>query len=105
MERRLSIRKLIAHEVVLYCPGVGMLCCQVRDMSMDGVFLHIGQISIPTNTDVELAFNPREEDRDEYNGPIRFGGHVVRSHTAGVGVNFTTFHDGAFAYLKRLIAD
>ncbi len=105
MERRLSLRKSIKHEVVLFCPGVGMLCCEARDMSMDGVFLRVNQISIPTNTDVELAFNPREHEREEYSGSIRFGGHVVRSHSGGIGVNFTKFHEGAFTYLKRLIAD
>ena len=100
MERRLSKRKSVSHEVILYYSGVGMLRCQTRDVSMDGAFLEMQHVSIPTASEVELALNVVGKTKG---GVVRFGGQVVRSGSGGVGVNFTKFFDGAHAYLKQLV--
>ncbi len=105
MERRLSHRKPIEHEVVLYYSDVGMLCCKVQDVSMDGAFLKTRQLSIPVGANVEVAFNPVCDKNASRCHSVRFAGHVVRAHDGGIGVNFTKFHSGAYAYLKSLVAD
>lgn len=102
MERRLSERKPIEHEVVLYYPGVGMLCCKTVDMSMDGAFIKISHVSVSAESEIELAFNSSCESQIR---SVRLCGRVVRTRLGGIGVNFTRFHEGAYAYLKQLMAD
>jgi hypothetical protein len=101
MERRWSRRKPVSHEVLVRFAELGMLRCQLRNLSFEGAFLETGRISLPPTVDIELFFNPPAED--DAAEAVCIGANVVRSHIEGAGVSFVKYHNGSYQYLLKLL--
>ncbi|MCP3662210.1 MAG: PilZ domain-containing protein [Gammaproteobacteria bacterium] len=47
MEQRIAVRRPIAIDVVLSYGGLGLVSCRTRNISLGGMFVEAGRISLP----------------------------------------------------------
>lgn len=98
MERRWSRRKRVEREVLLRYEGVGLLRCETRDISFEGVCIDTGGFVVPSDTELTLSFSSGDLVDD-----VSLRGKVVRVHTRGVGVFFVDYHEGAYQFLLGVL--
>lgn len=100
MEHRISTRKAVSVQVALYCDRVGMLRCETRNISLEGMFVETGNISIPMYVPVEAVFITNHDDKIHTH---RLQAHVVRSESDGVGLMFQEVDMASFRFLRELM--
>jgi hypothetical protein len=86
MEHRWSLRKLMTASVIVECPRIGMVRACMRDISLGGMFIETGPISLPLNAPIAVSFNSStfDDQRDDH----RLQAMVVRQAPNGVGLMF-----------------
>jgi len=97
MEKRWSKRKPITLDVVLFHNDLGLLRCKTRDISLEGMFLDTGKVSLPVEDPVDLDFILHS------NGDTRLHhirAKVVRVTPQGAGVMFREFTPSVSHFLQ-----
>jgi len=86
MEHRWSIRRPVTGSVIVDCPRhMGLIYATMRDISLGGMLVDTGTVSLPLNAPVALVFDlPCSEHRDAY----CLQAMVVSHRAGGAGVMF-----------------
>lgn len=85
-DRRRELRHAHLLEVVLYCPGVGLIHALGRDVSARGMFVETEDaVILPRNAAVELFVTARVKGRDVL---CRLSGVVEHVSDQGLGLQF-----------------
>ena len=85
MEHRLSTRKPLGIDIVLYYNGLGMVRCRSTDISADGLHIETAATRLPLHAPVEVAIALREEDHIVLN---LLPAMVARVTESGLGLMF-----------------
>jgi len=101
VERRASVRQLVALRVSLYYDRLGLLSCKTRDISIEGMLLDTGRVRLSNNTRVEVVLTDRTQD---YSDPIRVQARVSRVHESLAALTFQNLEISAFRRLKALLS-
>ncbi len=100
MERRWSIRKLIVMDVALIYDGLGMVRGKTLDISMEGMFIVTGAITLPYNVPIDIVLEMAEgKDRKSHRLPAL----VVRVAEDGIGTMFRNMEVGALRALQCVL--
>src|SRR5256885_14548289 len=83
MENRWSIRKPHSGEVTVEGPGLGRICAILRDVSLGGALVDTGEVNLPLNTPLSVAFNLFPGD---HNSDFRLHATVVRRDAMRAGL-------------------
>lgn len=86
MEHRLSARKSLGIDVVVYYNGLGMLRCRSKDISADGLYVETSATRLPLNAPVEVAIAVKEDNHVVLN---LVPAMVARVTDSGLGLMFT----------------
>ena len=100
VERRASIRQIVALRVSLYYDRLGLISCKTRDISIEGMLLDTGRVRLSNNTQVEVVLTDRTQD---YGDPIRFQARVSRVRESLAALIFQDLEISAFRRLKTLL--
>ena len=101
VERRASTRHVVSLRVSLYYDRLGLLTCQTRDISIEGMLLDTGRVRLSNNTQVEVVLTDRAQD---YSDPIRVQARVSRVHECLAALTFQDLEISAFRRLKSLLS-
>ncbi len=85
MENRWSIRKLQSGEVTVESARFGRISAVLRDVSLGGALVDTGEVSLPLNTPVSVAFNLFPGD---HRSDFRLHATVVRRDAMRAGLLF-----------------
>lgn len=100
-ERRWSARKSIELDVGLYYDRLGLLACRTLDMSMEGMFVNTGRITLSAFTKVEAVLTHLiGTDRQQLRLPAR----IVRVSPEGAGLQFHNFDSDTYYFLRELLS-
>lgn len=66
--------------------GVGVLRCETRNISFEGVCIDTGLFALSPSAEIELIFTWQD---DATAAVIRSGAYVVRSDDSGIGISST----------------
>ncbi len=83
IEQRWSSRKAVNLDVNLYYPPVGIINGKTRNISLEGMFVDIKGIHIPTQTRLEIWFSAETCGRSTEH---RLPAYVVHSDESGIGL-------------------
>jgi c-di-GMP-binding flagellar brake protein YcgR len=97
MEKRWSLRKPIALDVVLYHTDAGLLRCRTRDISLEGMFVTTGAVNLQIDDPVELDFI-LHSNGDSQLHHIR--AKVVRLTEQGAGLMYREFTPNITHFLQ-----
>jgi hypothetical protein len=86
MENRWSTRKTLKGDAVVEGPGLGRVQATLRDVSLGGALVETGDVSLPLNAPVSVAFNL--SPGDDHRGDYRLHATVVRRDASRVGLLF-----------------
>lgn len=101
-ERRCELRRAHLLEVVLYCPGVGLIHALGRDVSAHGMFVEIEDaIILPRNAVVELFVTAKVKGRDVL---CRLSGVVEHVSDQGLGLQFCKVDVNFSRYIETGLA-
>lgn len=101
MERRWNMRSPIRLDVALVYDGLGIVRCRTRDLSLAGLFLETGAITLPHHA----AFDVMLDDGAAPRKMFRLPALVVRVTREGVGAMFRDLDNRAADHLKTLLID
>jgi len=101
IERRASVRQLLALQVSLYYDRLGLLSCKTRDICIEGMLLDTGRVRLSNNTQVEVVLSDRSRD---YSDPIRVQARVSRVQESLAALTFQNLEISAFRRLKILLS-
>ena len=101
VERRASVRQIVALRVSLYYDRLGLLSCKTRDISIEGMLLDTGRVRLSNNTRVEVVLTDRTRD---YSDPIRVQARVSRVRESHAALTFQNLEISAFRRLKALLS-
>lgn len=102
MEHRWSMRKSANGAVVLNYPSLGLLRASIENISLGGVFVNTGRISLSVNTPVEMVFELPEGDARRVRKAEAL---VVRATDGGAGLMFHKFNPATFQLLQALLLE
>ncbi len=85
MEHRWSARKLVAGNVVVECPRVGLVRAAMRDVSLGGMFLETKAVVLPVNAPVTVVF---DLPAGPQGGAYCLQAMIVRRTSGGAGLMF-----------------
>lgn len=102
MEHRWSIRKPHQCRVVVDCPRVGPAVAELRNIGIGGMFVESGNLDLPVNTPVSVAFTL---GRDGYREDFRLPAMVVRRMPNGAGIMFLESEVETLRALRRALYD
>ena len=102
MEHRCSTRNPCGMTVTLDCPYHGPVLARAQDLSLDGIFIETGELFLPLNTRVHVAF---ETGGDERRTAFRLPGMIVRRARTGVGVMFLETNDATLGALDAALSE
>ncbi len=98
MEHRCSMRKQLTLDTVLSCPGLGLVSGRSRDIGLDGMFVEIGRIQIPSKAILNVSLI-----LDSFSSThIQIDAAVMRCDDAGVGLKFQHL-DQAMQGIMRIL--
>jgi hypothetical protein len=100
VERRASVRQIVALRVSLYYDRLGLISCKTRDISIEGMLLDTGRVRLSNNTQVEVVLTDRTQD---YGDPIRVQARVSRVRESLAALIFQDLEISAFQRLKTLL--
>ena len=102
MERRTSERQFTVNDVTVVYSNLGLVKAQSRDLSLGGMCLDTGSISLPVNAGVSVNFTIESHD-----GPIKCEAHaiVVRSDFAECCLMFDGMNETTHGALKACVGD
>jgi hypothetical protein len=83
IEHRWSSRKEINLHVNLYYPPIGMVNAKTRNISLEGMFVDLKGVRIPTQARLEICFTAETRGR-----PVehRLPAYVVHENDGGIGL-------------------
>jgi hypothetical protein len=88
MEQRWSPRQAIRLNLVLYHTEMGLLRCQTRDLSSEGLFVETNGVHLPIEAPVDLDFVLPDNGASHLH---RIRAKVVRNNGEGCGLIFREF--------------
>lgn len=102
MEHRWSMRKPTNGAVVLNYPSLGLLRANIENISLGGVFVNTGRISLSVNTPVEMVFELPDDGARRIRKAEAL---VVRATGGGAGLMFHKFNPATFRLLQALLLE
>jgi len=101
-DRRWSVRKPIALNVAIYYDRLGLLPCKTLDMSMDGMFIDTGRISLSTNAKVDAVLTSHDGTVGQQ---LRLPAKIVRVNSEGAGLRFHSFDSDTYYFLREVLSN
>ncbi len=99
-ERRWSSRKPVSLNVAIYYDRLGLLPCRTRDISVEGMFVHTGQITLTQGATVDAVLT----GHNGHTGlQLRLPAKIVRVNTDGVGLRFHDFDTDTYHFLREVL--
>ena len=102
MENRWSTRKPVTGTVVVDSPRLGKIRSTLCDISLGGALVETGNITLPLNSPVSVAFNLLTGD---HRGDYRLHAVVVRRSLAGAGLLFQDLDTETIRSLRAILYD
>lgn len=99
-ERRWSARKPISMNVAIYYDRLGLLPCKTRDMSVEGMFITTGRVTLAIGSQVDAVFTMRHRNPREQ---LRLPARIVRVNEEGAGLRFRKYDYGTYQHLRRML--
>ena len=100
IEHRRSTRRPATFDAILSYPPLGLLRTKVRDISLEGMFVETGSITLHANTPVEVTVGLREGSTREV---YRLRAFVVRVTRDGAGLMFRDLDDATLQTARALL--
>ncbi len=102
MQRRTSERQFAVNDVTVRYSNLGLVKARSRDLSLGGMCLDTGAISLPVNVGVSVNFTI-----DSLAGPVKCEAHaiVVRSDFSECCLMFDGMNETTHAVLKEFVGD
>ena len=99
-ERRWSSRKPISLNVAIYYDRLGLLPYRTRDISVEGMFVHTGLVTLTEGSTVDAVLT----GHNGHTGiQLRLPARIVRVNTEGVGIRFHNFDIDTYHYLREVL--
>ena len=102
MERRWNTRRQLQLDMALLYDGLGIVRCRTRDISLAGVFIETGAITLPHNADIEVVLDGGGRPSRP---ACRLPAQVVRVGEDGVGARFRDLEAKSLNFLQGLLGD
>ncbi len=99
MEHRWSLRKPYQRPVLLSSPQHGLVSVRSRDISLGGMYVETGALTLPLNTLVSVEFSLDDSLLREFQLPAL----VVRRTANGAGLMFTEAAEEVVTALHRAL--
>lgn len=100
-DRRWSARKAISLNVAIYYDRLGLLPCKTMDMSLEGMFIDTGRITLSTNAKVDAVLISHY---DEESQQLRLPAKIVRVNSEGAGLRFHSFDSDTYYFLREILS-
>ncbi len=100
-ERRWCARKSIELDVGLYYDRLGLLSCRTLDMSMEGMFVNTGRITLSAFTKVDAVLTHHNGTDSQQ---IRLPARIVRVSPEGAGLQFHNFDSDTYYFLREILS-
>jgi hypothetical protein len=100
-ERRWSSRKPLSVNVALYYDRIGLLPCKTRDLSVEGMFVQTGHVSLAAGINVDAVLTGESHPGFQLHLPAR----IVRVCGDGVGLRFHKFDVDTYQLLRAVLSD
>ena len=100
-ERRWSSRKPISINVALVYDRIGLLPCKTRDLSVEGMFVRAGHVSLSEGINVDAVLTGQAHPGFQLHLPAR----IVRVSSDGVGLRFHNFDIDTYNLLRAVLDD
>lgn len=100
MEHRWSPRKPYATDVVIHYRPLGLIRGRTKDISLEGMYVSTGRITLPKNEPVDVCFTLVDGDHKSMH---QMGAFVVHSQEDGVGLMFRDFQSSVYAALENVL--
>lgn len=101
-DRRWSARKPIALNVAIYYDRLGLLPCKTLDMSMEGMFINTGRITLSTDAKVDAVLTSHYGSESQQ---LRLPARIVRVNSEGAGLRFHSFDSDTYYLLKEVLSN
>ena len=99
-DRRWNARVPCIINVALYYGGLGLLPCQTRNISLDGMFVETGRIMLSPESPVEVVFSrPAGKTIRQQ----RLCAQIIRITNTGAGIMFNNIDMAAYQFLQKMI--
>lgn len=87
-------------DVMLHYRPLGLLRARTRNVSLEGMFVEMGQIMLPKNVDVEITFSLPGTGRLQ---PHQLHARVVHSGRDGAGLAFLNYNLSTLRALRGVL--
>ncbi len=99
-DRRWSARMPIALNVAIYYDRLGLLPCKILDLSMEGMFIYTGRITLTTHTKVDAVLTSHNSKESQQ---LRLPAKIVRVNPVGAGLRFHSFDSDTYKFLREIL--
>jgi hypothetical protein len=99
-DRRWSARKPVAQNVAIYYNRLGLLPCKILNISMEGMFVYTGRITLTTNTKVDAVLTSHNGKESQQ---LRLPAKIVRVNPEGAGLRFHSFDSDTYYFLREIL--
>ena len=99
-DRRWNARVPCIINVALYYGGLGLLPCQTRNISLDGMFVETGRIMLSPESPVEVVFSRQVGKAIRQQ---RLCAQIMRTTSTGAGIMFNNIDMAAYQFLQKMI--
>lgn len=100
-ERRWSSRKPVTINVALVYDRIGLLPCKTRDMSVEGMFVCTGHVSLLEGINVDAVLTGQTHPGFQLHLPAR----IVRVCRDGAGLRFHNYDIDTYQLLRAVLED
>lgn len=101
-DRRWSARKSVALNVAIYYNRLGLLPCKTMDMSMEGMFIDTGRITLSTDAKVDAVLTSHYGSESQQ---LRLPAKIVRVNAEGAGLRFHNFDSDTYYFLREILGN
>lgn len=101
-DRRWSARKSVTLNVAIYYNRLGLLPCKTMDMSMEGMFVNTGRITLSTNAKVDAVLTSHYGAESQQ---LRLPAKIVRVNAEGAGLRFHSFDSDTYYCLREILSN
>ena len=99
-ERRWSSRKPLILNVALYYDRIGLLPCQTRDISTEGMFIQTRHVTLAEGIAVDAVLTGLGRTPAHH---LHLPARIVRVHRDGVGLRFNNFDIDTYQFLRMVL--
>lgn len=99
-ERRWCSRKPVSLNVAIYYNRLGLLPCKTRDMSVEGMFVHTGHVTLAQGSTVDAVLTGHNGHSELQ---LRLPAKIVRVNSDGVGLRFHNFDIDTYHFLRQVL--